>query len=76
MRRRAPDPRKLRSSAAPYVTAQPIARNWYADVLSERKGAGDSEAAQAILQVSTAASDRTSLALYARLARQKLAAIA
>jgi tetratricopeptide (TPR) repeat protein len=65
-----------RMEAVPYVTAQPIARYWYADMLAERRGAEDIEAARVILGESIAASDRISLALYARLARQRLAAIA
>jgi hypothetical protein len=65
-----------RMEAVPYVTAQPIARYWYADMLAERSGAGDIASAKAMLEVSIAASDRIGLTLYARLARQKLAAIA
>jgi hypothetical protein len=34
-----------RMEAVPYVTAQPIARYWYADTLAERGGPGDIEAA-------------------------------
>jgi len=62
--------------AVPYVTAQPIARYWYADMLAERSGPGDIEAARAMLRESIAAGDRIGLALYARLARQRLAGIA
>ena len=62
--------------AVPYVTAQPIARYWYADMLAERRGAEDIQAAKAMLQESIGASDRIGLALYARLARQRLARIA
>jgi len=64
-----------RMEAVPYVTAQPIARYWYADMLAERGGAEDVEAAKAMLQESIAASDRIGLALYARLARRRLARI-
>jgi len=62
-----------RMEAVPYVTAQPIARYWYADMLAERGGAEDAETAKAMLKESIAASDRIGLALYARLARQRLA---
>ncbi len=65
-----------RMDAVPYVTAQPIARYWYADMLAERGGPGDSEAAEALLQASIAASDAIGLVLYARLARNRLARIA
>ena len=65
-----------RMEAVPYVTAQPIARYWYAEMLAERGGSEDVEAAKAMLHDSIAASDRIGLALYARLARQRLARIA
>jgi hypothetical protein len=65
-----------RMEAVPYVTAQPIARYWYADMLAERGGPGDTEAAKALFQESMAASDAIGLALYARLARRRLAQIA
>lgn len=64
-----------RMKAVPYVTAQPIARYWYADMLAERRAAGDMEAAKALLHTSIAGSDDIGLALYARLARQRLARI-
>ena len=64
-----------RMEAVPYVTAQPIARYWYADMLAKRRGAGDMEAAKALLHTSIAGSDDIGLALYARLARQMLARI-
>lgn len=65
-----------RMEAAPYLTAQPISRYWYADMLAVRGGAGDIEAAKALLQESMAASDKIGLALYARLARRRLARMA
>ena len=65
-----------RMEAVPYVTAQPIARYWYAEMLAERGGAEDIGAAKAMLKDSIAASDRLGLALYARLARRRLAQIA
>jgi hypothetical protein len=65
-----------RMESVPYVTALPIARYWYGDMLAERRGAEDLEAAKVMLQESIAASDRIGLALYARLARQRLARIA
>jgi len=65
-----------RMEAVPYLTPQPIARYWYADMLAERGGAGDVEAAKAMLNESITASDKIGLALYARLARQRLARIA
>jgi hypothetical protein len=45
-------------------------------MLAERGGPGDSEAAEALLQASIAASDAIGLVLYARLARNRLARIA
>jgi serine/threonine protein kinase len=65
-----------RMGSVPYVTAQPIARYWYADLLVERKSYEDIRAAKTILSESIAASDRIGLTLYARLARQRLARIA
>jgi tetratricopeptide (TPR) repeat protein len=65
-----------RMEAVPYVTAQPIARYWYADMLAERGGAGDIEAAKALLQESITASDAIGLLLYGRLARQRFAQFA
>jgi hypothetical protein len=65
-----------RMEAVPYVTAQPIARYWYADMLAERGSPGDSEAAKALLQASITASDAIGLVLYARLAQQRLAQFA
>lgn len=62
-----------RMDAVPYVTAKPIARYWYADMLIERGGAGDPDAAATLLQQSIAESDAIGLALYARQARQRLA---
>jgi serine/threonine protein kinase/tetratricopeptide (TPR) repeat protein len=62
-----------RMEAVPYVTAQPIARYWYADMLAERGGPGDIEAAKALLQATIAASDAIGLVQYARLARRRLA---
>jgi len=64
-----------RTEAVPYVTAQPIARYWYADMLAQRGGAGDIAAAKTMLKDSIAISDRIGLALYARLARRTLAGI-
>jgi hypothetical protein len=52
-----------RMEAVPYVTAQPIARYWYADMLAERGGAGDIEADKALLQASITASDAIGLEL-------------
>ena len=65
-----------RMEAVPYVTAQPIARYWYADMLAERGGPGDIEAAKALLQASITASDVIGLVLYARLARRRFAQFA
>ena len=65
-----------RMDAVPYITAQPIASYWYADMLAERGGPRDIEAAKAVLQESIAKSDAIGLALYARLARKRLAQIA
>ncbi len=64
-----------RMGAVPYITAQPIARYWYADMLAERRGPGDTEGAKTLLKESIATSERIGLALYARLARQRLARI-
>ena len=55
--------------AVPYITAHPIARYWYADMLAKRGGPRDTEAAKTLLQESIAASDKIGLALYAMLAR-------
>jgi tetratricopeptide (TPR) repeat protein len=60
-----------RMEGVPYVTAQPIARYWYADMLAERGGPGDIEKAKALLQASITASDAIGLVLYARLARRR-----
>lgn len=65
-----------RMEAVPYVTAQAIARYWYADMLAERGGPGDIEAAKALLQASITASDAIGLVLYARLARRRFAQFA
>ncbi len=62
-----------RMEAVPYLTAQPIARYWYADMLAERGNPEDVDAAKAMLKESIAASDKIGLALYARLAWQRLA---
>jgi len=61
-----------RMDKVPYVAAQPIARYWYADMLVERGATGDLEAAKILLRETIAKSDAIGLALYARLARQKL----
>jgi hypothetical protein len=65
-----------RMEAVPYVTAQPIARYWYADMLAQRGAPVDIEAAKALLQASITASDAIGLVLYARLARPGLAQFA
>jgi hypothetical protein len=65
-----------RTEAVPYVTAQPIARYWYAEMLAERGGPGDIEAAKALLQASITGSDAIGLVLYARLARRRFAQFA
>jgi hypothetical protein len=64
-----------RMEAAPYVTAQSIGRYWYADMLAERRHAGDIHAARSLLRETIAAGESIGLALYARLARRKLARI-
>jgi len=65
-----------RMEAVPYVTAQPIAHYWYADMLAERGGPGDIEAAKAILQAAITVSDAIGLVMYARLARRRFARFA
>ena len=65
-----------RMEAVPYVTAQPIARYWYADMLAQPGGPEDIEAAKELLQASITASDAIGLVLYARLARRGLAQFA
>lgn len=55
-----------RMEAVPYVTAQPIARYWYADMLAQRGGPGDIEGARALLQAFIIASDEIGLVAYAR----------
>jgi hypothetical protein len=74
--RRAPSRRHRAHGGGAYVTAQPIARYWYADMLATRRGAEDVEAAKGMLKESVAASDKIGLALYARVARRRLAQIA
>jgi len=64
-----------RMDEVPYVTARPIARYWYADMLIERGGAGDAAAAAALLSESIASSEAIGLTLYARLGRQRLAGL-
>src|SRR6185437_14534118 len=70
--RGAPSRRHRADGGGPLCHRKPIARYWYADMLAERGGAEDVEAAKAMLKESIAASDRIGLGLYARLARQKL----
>jgi serine/threonine protein kinase/tetratricopeptide (TPR) repeat protein len=65
-----------RMEAVPYITAQPVARYWYAGMLAARGGPGDIETAKTMLETCIATSDEIGLALYARLARQKLTRIA
>jgi len=65
-----------RMEAVPYLTAQPIARYWYADMLAERGGSGDIQAARALIEQVIANTDAIGLAMYARLARKRLAQIA
>jgi hypothetical protein len=62
-----------RMDAVPYVTAQPIARYWYAHMLGERHRAGDAAAATALLREAITYSEAIGLSLYSRLARQRLA---
>ena len=81
VRRQLDAPRHHRAAIArvdevPYVTAQPIARYWYAWMLAGRGGPGDIDAAEAMLKESIATSDAIGLALYARLARKGLDQIA
>jgi serine/threonine protein kinase/tetratricopeptide (TPR) repeat protein len=64
-----------RMDEVPYVTAQPIARYWYADMLVERGGPADIRSAKALLQETIAATDAIGLALYGGLARHRLAQI-
>jgi hypothetical protein len=66
----------VRMEAVPYVMAQPIVRYWYADMLAERNGPEDVNAARAMLKECIAASDTMGLALYARLARRRFAQLA
>jgi tetratricopeptide (TPR) repeat protein len=61
-----------RMDAVPYPTGRAIARYWYADMLAERRCPGDVEAAKILLREAIAASDAIGLALYARLAGQRL----
>jgi hypothetical protein len=64
-----------RMDAVPYVTAQPIARYWFADMLAERGGPGDAVLARRTLEQTIATSDAIGLALFARLARTRLSQI-
>ena len=61
-----------RMDEVPYVTARPIARYWYADMLIERGGAGDAAAAAGLLEEAILSSDTIGLALYARMGRERL----
>ena len=62
-----------RMDAVPYATARAIARYWYADMLIERGGTDDRSPAAELLETAATLSDAIGLALYARLARQRLA---
>jgi serine/threonine protein kinase/tetratricopeptide (TPR) repeat protein len=64
-----------RMDAVPYVTAQSIARFWYAEMLAERHGAGDIESARSLLEETISATGTIGLGLYGRLARRKLSQI-
>jgi tetratricopeptide (TPR) repeat protein len=61
-----------RMDEIPDLTAQCIARYWYADMLAERGGQGDLESARALLNETIAKSEAIGLALFARLARERL----
>ena len=65
-----------RMDEIPDVTAQPIARYWYADMLAERAAPGDLESARALLDETIAKSEAIGLVLFARLARERLARLA
>ena len=65
-----------RMDEIPDLTAQPIARCWYAEMLAERAAPGDLESAQALLDETIAKREAIGLALYARLARERLARLA
>lgn len=65
-----------RMDEIPDLTAQPIARYWYADMLAERGGPGDLESARLFLDRVIVKSEAIGLALYARLARERLARLA
>jgi tetratricopeptide (TPR) repeat protein len=56
-----------------YVVSRPIARVWYADMLLTRDQNGDAAKARTLLNEALAQSEAIGLALYARIAREKLA---
>ena len=61
-----------RVDATPALTIQIMARYWYADMLVERLRADDLEQARDLLLTVAIQSEKIGLALYARLAREKL----
>ena len=59
----------------PHRVCQPIARYWYAEMLSMRGGPGDSERARDLLREALASFESLGMPLYARQAGEKLASL-
>jgi tetratricopeptide (TPR) repeat protein len=55
-----------------YIVSRPIARVWYADMLLARNQEGDRDQARTLLHEALAQSEKMGLALYARLASERL----
>ena len=64
-----------RMDSIPHRIAQWIARYWYATMFAERGGTGDIDRAKNLLLETIDGSNEVGLALYARLGRQRLAAL-
>jgi eukaryotic-like serine/threonine-protein kinase len=62
-----------RMDASEYVTGRVFARVWYADMLLARNAPGDPASARTLLTEALAQAEAIGLALYARLARERLA---
>ena len=65
-----------RMKAVPYLTSTTDRPLLVSDMLGDRRGPGDIEAAKSLLQASIATSDAIGLAMHARLARRRFAQIA
>jgi tetratricopeptide (TPR) repeat protein len=63
------------ADTAPYMHLQPVAREWYAAMLLDRKGAGDLDKGRALLEEAIKMYEAMGMTYPAKLAREKLAAI-